>query len=386
MKPKRLALFGPNNPFYLDVLFGLARAFNGLGIKTNVSIPLLEPRALNSFCLQFKPSVVLEINRSRSDLPEFPKEVAHICWSQDYDHGMNQKVSISELTYFMTDPATLGFKINPHRFNGMLLPGVDPTAYFPGERRYLSDFSFIGFIPLPFTPEFLASKLVEVVETGAHVTRGEVVHRLMDYYNNPDHSHYHIEEIHNLVYLIIEKALGFRIVQKIDPGQMNAFDKTLIRIVDRSKLLDAVLTVSKGMRIFGPPDWLDWPQYKPFYQRYLYDQQEIREVFHSTRINLHNNCNGFSMHFRVLDCMASGCCIFVNESTQDGIPGGIRNYFEPGAHYISYKYRDVADLAREHLPQADKLERIGREASKAILAGHTWMHRAKQILEDLNRF
>ena len=148
---------------------------------------------------------------------------------------------------------------------------------------------------------------------------------------------------------------------------------------------DAVLDVSKSLRIYGPDDWTTWPDYAPYYESYLDDQDEMRNVYQTSRLNLHNNCNGFGMHFRVMDCLASGGCMMVDAGRFDEARSGIRNHLEPGKHYLEYTYDTLSDICREYLPQAEKCRKIGRNASEEILAKHIWKHRAKQIVDDLNR-
>jgi hypothetical protein len=73
----------------------------------------------------------------------------------------------------------------------------------------------------------------------------------------------------------------------------------------------------------------------------------------------------------------------VNETSRDFEPDGIRNYLEPGRHYVSYTVNDASTVAKHYLVDAEARKTIAAEGRRAILASHTWMHRAAQILQDI---
>jgi hypothetical protein len=169
-------------------------------------------------------------------------------------------------------------------------------------------------LSLEQTIEASENALIHINETGVEVTYGDVVNHLVEEFNQPDYKNADVLQIHESVYCFIANQLGIsrEVIPNFSAHAMNWFDKKLLRIVDRSRMINAALGVSQSMRIYGPNEWAQWPEYSPYYQSYLDDQDEIREVFQTTRLNLHNNCNGFGMHFRVLDCMASEGCMLVN--------------------------------------------------------------------------
>ena len=77
MKPLKVALFAETSSYYIDMLFGLARGFESLEVETYVGTSQLSPQELYTFCRQYKPSVVFELNRSRTDLPDLDQDILH---------------------------------------------------------------------------------------------------------------------------------------------------------------------------------------------------------------------------------------------------------------------------------------------------------------------
>jgi spore maturation protein CgeB len=89
------------------------------------------------------------------------------------------------------------------------------------------------------------------------------------------------------------------------------------------------------------------------------------------------------MHFRVMDCLAAGGFLMINETPLDDEPGGIGGAFVAGRHYGSYRMDDVAEVARRYLNDPDTRRKIAAEGRREVRAHHTWGHRAGQVLTDL---
>ena len=76
----------------------------------------------------------------------------------------------------------------------------------------------------------------------------------------------------------------------------------------------------------------------------------------------------------------------MHPSRWENHPGGIKTVFEPNLHYVEYTRENFEEQAAKWISpsMAAKRSEMARNARKIILDGHTWTHRAKQILEDLN--
>lgn len=385
MKPLKVALFAETSSYYIDMLFGLARGFESFDIDTYVGIGQLSPQELYTFCRQYKPSIVFELNRSRTDLPDLDPNILHIAWFQDYVGGILERKSLSEITYFWLSPESLGYKYSSS-CQSVLLSGADPDAYFYETPDKISDFSFVGFIPLPLNMllpvnHILASHPVQ----NCVATFGQVTEQFLKQYQwGAGQLDY--KEINEMVFRIIKSLIGTEARDQVSENDLRVFNEQIIRLVERKRMVDIALGISNSIRVFGHKNWSFWPQYAKYYDGFLFKQSDMRQVYQTTWLNLHNNNHGAGMHSRVLDSMASGGCIVVNESPQDQLPGGINTFFDPYVHYLPYTFDTFEDTLREYLPQKDRLKAMAKEASKLILAQHTWQHRAKQILDDLKNF
>jgi spore maturation protein CgeB len=89
------------------------------------------------------------------------------------------------------------------------------------------------------------------------------------------------------------------------------------------------------------------------------------------------------MHNRVLDIMCSGKAALVSRSRWDGEISSLQSYFTPGEDYLSYDNDDLAEVAERALRDGDRRRRVGANARRRILEGHTWRHRAAFIIDDL---
>lgn len=386
MKPLRIALFAPGVVMppnvYLDQLFGLKRGFEKAGVETYVGTQLLDPQVLKTFIRHYHPDVLLEINRTRSKLPELPRSITHVAWIQDYRFQGELLIgerSQSDVTFFIIEPTILGYQYDGHQ--GVLSPGVNEAVFFPEELKTLSDFSFLGYIPSPITEEERSRLLIaDDAEKSVSVSFGQVVDGLM---GRPEmlQGNFDYWKIHAAIHEVVENLTGKPLAEPLPQEVLGFFDERLVRILERRAVLQALLRVSTSFRIFGPNTWKSWPDFEPYYGQYLDDQADMRRVFQSTCVNLHSS--GLGMHFRVLDCMASGGVVLVNETPRQSQPGGLAQHFEPGGHYVPYTPGNVDEIARELLFNESRCKKIAKAAANEVLARHTWTHRAKQILSVL---
>lgn len=387
MKPKKMLLCGNRTTSYDDtMLSGLGKALERKGVDVIILLTLLEPPLLASFCRHNAIDTVFEINRSRNQVLELPSDVVHIAWIQDVIKDSRQGLDESNLIYFLTNPEILGYEnisLNDHC--KLLYTGVDEEECHK-LAEHISDFSFVGYMPPPINNQLLNAPMMLQLQ---QPTIGQVVEKFIARYrlNNEKlgYSDMRYHRVDELVKEILAQDFG---ISPHMPYKYNdiiqGFYQHIVRSVDRIQLLNTVLKISSSMRIYGGPEWCLWENYKLYYQRYLETSKEVYQVFRTTKVNLHNNPNGFGLHSRVLDCMGCGGTIFVNESPSDSYAGGIATVFEPWVDYIPYSFSNLGQLASEWLQDSDKRKSLGSNAQKKILAAHTWNHRAEGLLADLN--
>jgi hypothetical protein len=166
---------------------------------------------------------------------------------------------------------------------------------------------------------------------------------------------------------------------------MWTIENDIMRAMARAAVVNAAVSVSPSLRLYGIGHWHTYPEFGPYYRGEAVTETEVRRIYRSTRINLHNAMT--QMHSRVLDCMASGSVILVNKMLRNdrGEPDCLRAHFEPGVHYFEFGGDDFAEQARKLLANDDLRRDVGEAAAAAVRAKHTWSHRVDQILADLTR-
>jgi Glycosyl transferases group 1 len=108
-------------------------------------------------------------------------------------------------------------------------------------------------------------------------------------------------------------------------------------------------------------------------------------VYRRSKINLANNTHGLGIHSRTLECMAVGGFIFMHDSPHDSKAGGMLTEFEPDVHYGRYTVESFHEEAVRWLKDSEGRRRVGMQATERIRQRHCWHHRARQIIDDLER-
>ncbi len=374
MQPTIL-LLSPPGGYYAYVLDGLARAFQALGYPCAWRNSRLDFESLIPMLKQFGVAACLEINRVLPRGVPWPRDVAHLAWIQDYrfdDLDLTGDLGASHHLYFFMDPSAFGLQLDDDRPWSLLLPGARGDVPVRDRVEMRRDFCLAGYIPPPLRDGLT----ITVMPDGSHVDLATFLKLLP-----PDifrQSQISVARIRAAV----EEASRTIGCLPVSDQVLRIFDEFLPRTIDRRTILESIIGLGGSLDIYGPLNWRQWPQFAPFHRGNIENPVDLDPVFQSTRINLHNS--GMSMHHRVMDCLAAGGFLLVNETPRDFDVGGIRHYLEPGRHYASYAVDEVAAVARHYLADDEGRARIAAEGRQEILASHTWAHRAAQILGDLN--
>ncbi len=415
---RSIAMFSPNNSsLYFSELLGLRKQLMRRGVDAHVGWGYLNPMQLAQFCDLMKPDVVLEIDRARDRAEGLPRHVKHVAWVQDWRsmgiherHRSNKAFEGSDFYLFLTRPAAIGIDAGALTHWGYLLCGTDPEIFFPSEAAPLSDFSLMGYIPpkhrlaigdqqlmadlggrgVPLQHPNLGTvrELVEALKAwGLSWNSYDVLaaHRFMN-----DYIYERLQRRQRLSLTLFGAQARLRLPLAppadkcmVPDDLLYGIENLFMRAQSRKALVDAILGVSTSLRIFGIGEWETYPEYQPYFHGPLHTEAAAREMFVTTRINLHNAMS--QVHARALDCMASGAVIFVNkiyDNTRDS-PECLRHVMEPGVHYFEYDDATLPELARELLGDEARRRRVGKAAREAILAGNTWSHRVDQLLDYL---
>lgn len=372
----RAAIFMPRaNTFYLSLLFGLKRGLEQHNVEVFASVSHYDEPCLLEFCHQFKPDLIFEMNRARSALPNLPAHIKHIAWivdtlghTVDYYHG-------SDITYFFGGNWKRAFTADGGLVD-WLPPGTCEVSYNFQPQQALSDFSFVGHIPKPWTEEELSREICRYQQEP--INFGRLHDELIDYWQNISFENFENITYLNSAYQLIEERYGNK-VEIADQRLRYDLGCRMIRLRNRHQLMSLVLENSASVRIYGSENWKDWPQYRPHYHHFVDHSYELKQIYQSTKLNLHE---GVGPHFRVFDAMSAGGLMFVKRTPDDKAEGGILEIFEPFVHYVPFSEHDFAEHADKYLHDAQARQIIVNNAAQQIRAKHTWTQRAAKIIKD----
>lgn len=382
--PRRLALFAPASPLFVNVLQGLRRALLELGVDTQVAAPRPDGRTLDAFLANWRPDAVIEINRGRQAIEDCDASFTHVAWIHDHRYAgrsVINSMSGSDLTLFMMPPDLLG--IDESTIQGewdFLFPGADPKFFFEQSTEKKWDMSLVGHMYPPFPPALLATPLIQFSATSAGgLTVGEALDQVLD--GDMDALNRGIDDIHRRLRRLIPDG-----VEGVDPALLNQevlslFDEVGLRLRSRARLAELMLRVSPRVAFYGSAGWGLWPAFADHYHGEVLDQAELADIYRATTLNPHYTL--WPLHFRTLDCMGCGGCVMVNKIVHPAAAFHWERDFIEGEHYLSCTDGDFVTVAQRALADLAGCARIGAEAARLVRAKHTWSHRAIELCRAL---
>jgi hypothetical protein len=392
MRPARLSVFLPRPTGFYRGLLQILRGFEQAGFEVSGTTELLGEAELLTWCRSHDTDIVFEMNRTRSEVPYLPRSILHISWVVDFLGRTEAQIKGSDITYFFTTGWVTAFPYDT--FSDWLPPGSCPSTYAPSGAPFESDVSVAGHVPPPWSEAELNRNLSR---TSRPMRFRDLLPSYQSYLANSQSSILteiashgtHWEAVNRLV----SAATGDGIVD--DPTIKYDLLGRLLRTGLRQSMVTEALSAGHSLRIFGTKGWAAWPELAPHYRGFLDEPAELARVYASSRINLHE---GEGMHFRSLDCLATGGLLFYCTRRKSMDPHGGWNWRQPttpmsdherplvaGEHYVEYYPGEFADKARYYLAHPALIEKIRHDARAAILAEHTWRHRALKIAADLKK-
>jgi Glycosyl transferases group 1 len=371
-----IVLTAPPGDFYAYVLRCFADGFEAAGAACLTVNPPPDIATLAQWASKYRPAAVVEINRVLANEANWPSGVPHAAWLQDHRFNgddLTRDLGKSHQLYFIVHPDSFGVALPQGRSWSILVPGARADAAAAADLAIERDFSVTGFIPVPLDDHSPVSYMPDGRPVQlADFLRGFPTRVLSD-------ASFSMRAIHDCIAQRCAE-LGCRPI--VDRGTVGVFDEILVRTLERRQIIEALLATGGTLEIFGPATWEKWPQFAPHYRGHVDDPRQLDRIFQTTRVNLHNS--GLTMHFRVMDCLAAGAFMLINETPWDTLRGGIRHYLEPSRHYGAYEIAEVGEVAARYLHDEAARQRIAAEGRRIVLAEHTWRHRALQIMRDLD--
>lgn len=371
--PHKILLFSPAAPFYQTMLSNLSQAFVELGHESAWQADQPPQEKIASFAKRNGVSLVIEINRTLPHYQPWPSGVRHAVWLQDHwiDRKPVTNLGKSDHMYFLYHPdASYVGDVPADRRWSILAPGARADTPAPVAAADSYDIAFCGHLPSPLDKGIFATR-----KDGSPVPLKMFIAGWP-----PDllrQSQFCLRAIRERIKRRCEE-LGCEMTWE----QCLAIDDTVVRTVERRNILNAALSVSNNVSIWGPNKWRKWPEFAPYYKGELPLAALDTDVYQASRLNVHTGI--VAVHARSVDCMASGGFVMINRTSIDNKPGGINQFFAAGEHYANYDVDDFGEVARRYLADPTARERIAAEGRRAVLAAHTWKHRAQQILKDFS--
>jgi hypothetical protein len=315
------------------------------------------------------------MNRPRREIPELPRHVRHVAWIVDTNGRSNDYFHGSEITYYWGANWLEGRPDSLGGFAAWLPPGTCPDNYGYGVSHPVRDFAYVAHMPRPWSEE----ERNRVVAYGRRQIRFvDLLEKMERKLSEADLGGYSNDDYLSLAESLIVSLGGEEI--ELDDTLRYDLSCRIVRQYTRYTLASLALSSSSSLALYGSEGWLEWPEFKPFYQGFLSRPDVIREIYQSSRINLHD---GVGIHFRSMDCMGAGGLLFYLGSYDDDRFGGMHTFFEPERHFIRVDEESFADKASFYLSRPDLCRKIADNASQLVHAEHTWRHRALTVTRDL---
>jgi len=399
--------------------------------------------------LQYQPDIILAVNKTRPKSGVVSKDVIYLSWFQDVypETDENLVFEKGDILYLLGTSEQLGFNINDYNVRVLsLYTGVGPENA-GCKKSDLCDFSLCGGLPLDIEPletfpvsnltakENLISTLLAKIfiaksgrnflginynnqyinECKALVEEkykpltgilninqlySELLALLGDRSKTVQRADRIIVEVLNRIpnallsrFASVEQVKKVRALQTISVKNIDGISKSLAswmsqsypRIIDRRLLVSFAERVSKNIRIYG--NHMESHKFaKPYFAGVLTTDEDLANVYANTLINLGNNTHGLGLHSRNLGVMAAGGYLLHHRSSVTH-PGSLEAEFSEGDHYEAYSsFDEFKSRSEQALLDATKRQRLGYSAKRFVFSRHTWDHRARQVLQNLELF
>ncbi len=385
MKVKRISIFLPrNNYFYRRLLAQIIQAFQTIGISANGKCDLLGEAQLQNWVSEYRPDVIFEMNRVGSELPVDNLSVKHVSWLVDFGGRDQTQIHGSDIIYYFDPGAAKNTQANC--YTDWLPPGTCTDHYFSNGEGFETDFIFVGHIPAPWSEQELDTLIG--FNRSKKLYFSELLYDYIKCLDQPfDCAPTHKilkDRIHHLVEMQIGKTM---LTQKVEYDLL----ERLTRVRSRKALVGAAASVDlASLAVYGSETWSQWPEYRKYFRRFLSNTESLRKMYSNSRYCLHD---GVELHFRSMDCMASGGVILYRDDENFKYPSidnakiGLFTYFDEGEHYLRFDtLEEIEEIYQRYKDDDTELQRIGANAAAMIRKNHTWGHRAKQIVEDIQKY
>ena len=370
MKKKVLLYLASNSIFYTNLYPSIKRGFEEAGCEVEGGANLLKPEKLIQKIEQFKPDFVFEMNRVKSEIKNFPKDVIHICWLVDFWGRIHEELGGSDILYTWAEDWIKYFKRVGIKSVLYLPPATDASIYKPLKIEKENDFIFLGHISKQWTHKELNR------EIGYHNNNIILFKELLPYIEK----HVLSQNI-KIPFLDSLKEKKIILNTPIEKSLLYDISNRTFRQTRREHYINLFLKDNHKLAIYGSENWLLYKNYKSFYKGYIDNFSDINIAMSKSNVLLHDgNCP----HFRTFDAMASGIVVAAAQPPESFKSPWKDLGFKDKEDYLNIDIYN-ADIDTSIFKDKAKLQNIAQNARKKVLENHLWVHRVYQVLDDISK-
>lgn len=367
-----LFYFNSNSEFYSNLFYSIKRGFEEAQCIVEGEPKVLDSDTLRKKILSFQPDFVLEINRTKSEIDNFPEDVLHVSWLFDL-WETEPKDMYSDIIYTFGYSWLKRFPKTCAKYITCLPPATDESIYKPINIEKKFDFSFFGHIPKPWKEDELNRK-VGYQDTKPILFKDILsgVESALLSQKNP-----FLSNSNRFSFKLFQKKHNFKFIPNLSNSLQYDITARIFRLENRLRFLNLIKETSDNISIYGT-NWEQHKDFKRFFKGYITSPHDINKAIQSSKVMLHDNHN---FHFRILDSMAGGIPVTmtVPKKTNDNLElFGLKK----DIHYLEV---DVFNKKPFSLPSKKQLNYISINAINLVKERHLWKHRAETILNDVSK-
>ncbi|TDA62661.1 glycosyltransferase family 1 protein [Sulfuricurvum sp. IAE1] len=362
--------------FYHGLYLQMKKGFEQAGCTVRGGCGFLDGEDLLRVIDEFRPDFVLEMNRVKTDIENFPSDLLHICWLVDYWERTPAELCGSDFLYLFSHVWLKDHPMFTGKHMDVLHPGTDPDLYRPLHPNNSGKATiFLGHMPKPWLETELERR---VTGSGGAVFRFEQLKKLVHEFTlNPQD--FNDGTIATGKYLLHRLGVDFLDTLSDTVLHYDVYARSF-REGRRQGVVEKVLNSHLDLHLYGNDSWALRERFRPHYRGMLETPEEINRAFNQSAFLLHD---GNMPHFRVFDAMAAGLPVLKPDTSGYGIEDEWDFLdFEEGSEILTYSLDSEELTSIKHL-DARRIGDMHARIREKIVKAHTWAHRAEKILGDI---
>lgn len=374
---KKVLLYLPfKSDFYIGLYYDMKNGFEEAGCIVEGNYEYLESNELLQKIDHFNPDFVFEMNRTKSEIANFPQDLVHVCWLVDYWERTPSQINGSDILYLFSKPW-----MNLHdNFNGKILsilyPATNTDKYFiKNNNSVVLSMIMLGHIPKPWTEKELNREIK--FDKGRTLLFSQLLKYIQIFTISP--------EGYEDIYPYLEYKLEVEEIQKYLDGVIHYdIDARAFREARRFYVVNNTLKFFPNINLYGNKNWLLRDEFKSRYKGYLSTREKMNDAFNQHRFLLQDNS---IPHFRVFDAMAAGLIVLKPSSKDFGFADEYADFdFREGTEIFTYDLKNIQEVIERIMNlSVEDIMNTQYKIREKIKQSHTWKHRAQQVLIDVSK-